>query len=191
MNARARGHDLPDSTVASWIARAKTGDGRAWEDLYRWLAPAVAGYLRVQGARNVDDLTSEVFLALVKSIGQFKGGAADLRSFVFVIAHRRLQDQQRQAARRPEPASIDSVGALVGGSLDEDAFGRLDAERVMALCDRLAADQRDVILLRIVADLTVEQVADVVGKTKGAVKALQRRGFEQLRKTILAEAVPL
>ena len=188
---QARSHELPESTVAQWIAQAQRGDGRAREDLYRWLAPAVVGYLRVQEARNVEDLTSEVFLALVKAIGQFNGGGAALRSFVFVIAHLRLQDQQRQMVRHPEQAALDVAGAIVGGTLDEDAFGWLDTERVRALCDRLAADQRDVILLRIVADLTVEQVADVVGKTKGAVKVLQRRGFEQLRRILLAEAVPL
>ena len=61
----------------------------------------------------------------------------------------------------------------------------------IALCARLAPDQRDVLLLRIVADLTVDDVAAVVGKSRGAVKALQRRGFQALRKILEQEGVPL
>jgi hypothetical protein len=88
--SRARAHDPSEEVFASVLARACGGDGAAWEILYRWLAPAVAGYLRVQGARDVDDVTSEVFLALVRNVERFRGGPAQFRSFTFVIAHRRL-----------------------------------------------------------------------------------------------------
>ena len=72
-----------------------------------------------------------------------------------------------------------------------DALRNLATERVRYLCAQLVPDQRDVILLRVVADLTVDQVAQVLGKTPGAVKALQRRGFEALRRVIERQGVPL
>ena len=193
MGGRAGEFDPTDAVFADLLARAQLGQGSAWEQLYRWLAPTVAGYLRVQGARQVDDLTSEVFLALVRANGTFRGNATQFRSFVFVIAHRRLQDERRRESRRAAnelPDSFDETN--IGGAattLAVDDLGRLAGERVLAMCAALSPDQRDVVLLRVVADLSLEQVAAVVGKTRGAVKALQHRAFEQIRKEISREAV--
>jgi RNA polymerase sigma-70 factor (ECF subfamily) len=176
------------------LGRARTGDGSAWETLYRWLAPAVAGYLRVQGARDVDDLTSEVFLALVRSIDRFVGGAVQFRSFTFVIAHRRLQDERRSRARRDirtadQPVDEHDPVADRGDDAGDAALAAIGSDRVVAMCDRLVADQRDVVLLRIVGDLSIDQVAEALGKSPGAVKQLQRRAFEHLRREISSEAV--
>jgi RNA polymerase sigma-70 factor (ECF subfamily) len=67
----------------------------------------------------------------------------------------------------------------------------LATERVLATLDRLSAEQRDVLVLRIVGDLTVAQVAAVVGRSEGAVKALQRRGLEAVRRILSTEGVTL
>ena len=193
MTGRAREFDPTAGVFADLLARAQRGEGSAWEQIYRWLAPTVAGYLRVQGADDVEDLTSESFLALVRAIPTFRGDATQFRSFVFVIAHRRLQDERRRESRRP----LRDIGGAVdidtytrpGDNVHEETLGRLAGERVLALCAPLPHDQRDVVLLRIVADLSLEQVAAVVGKTTGAVKALQRRAFENIRREISQEAV--
>jgi RNA polymerase sigma-70 factor (ECF subfamily) len=67
----------------------------------------------------------------------------------------------------------------------------LATERVRALCDRLAPGQRDVLLLRVLGDLTVDQVAGIIGKSRGAVKALQRRGYTTIARLLEREGVPL
>ncbi len=179
---------------ADLLAGAQAGRGPAWEGLYRWLAPNVAGYLRVQGATEPDDLTGEVFLQLVRGIGSFRGDAAQFRSFVFVIAHRRLQDHRRSVGRGAAHAVVEELTPDVaepgGADAEDEAMRRLATERVVAICDRLAPDQRDVVLLRIVGDMTIDQIADTLGKTSGAVKALQRRAFEQIRRVVDNEAVP-
>lgn len=194
VSSRARDHDPPDEAFAALLERARAGGGAAWETLYRWLAPAVAGYLRMQGARDVDDLTSEVFLGLVRSIDRFQGGPAQFRTFTFVIAHRRLQDERRSRTRRDARTADAAVDDLAPAAPDADAaeiaLAALGSDRVLALCERLMADQRDVVLLRIVGDLSIEQVAEALGKSPGAVKQLQRRAFEHLRKEISSEAVP-
>lgn len=157
----------------------------------------MAGYLRLQGAREVDDLTSEVFVAMFRNIGSFSGTEANFRSWVFVIAHRRLQDERRRRYRRPPPETVDQrnfVSSPAGaGEPDpaDEALRAISTDRVRALCGRLADDQRDVVLLRILGDLTVDQVAEVLGKSPGAVKQLQRRAFEALRRLIDREGVPL
>ena len=167
------------------LERAKTGEARAWNELYRWLAPAVAGYLGLRGAHDVDDLTSETFVAVFRNIATFDGSIDQFRSWVFVIAHRRLLDARRSLARRPV------MGPVVDDVATEQDFdGALDAARVRALCAQLPTEQADVLVLRILGDFTIEQIAEVVGKSAGAVKQLQRRGLENLRKISSAQAVP-
>lgn len=186
------------SDFATLLADAQAGRPSAWNELYEWLAPAVGGYLRLRGGRDVDDLTSEVFLAVFRNIGTFGGTDANFRSWVFVIAHRRLQDERRRRIRKPAAESFDesfdeSAQASMATSAEDDVLRALATDRVHAICGRLAPDQADVVLLRILGDLTVEQVAEVLGKSAGAVKQLQRRAFDAIRKLLEREreGVPL
>ncbi|WP_165367397.1 RNA polymerase sigma factor [Phytoactinopolyspora endophytica] len=164
----------------------------AFERLYTELAPAVAGYLRLQGAREPEDLVSDIFMGVFAGLSSFDGTEKQFRSWVFTIAHRRLIDERRRLARRAStPTDEASVLDRLGGDAEQDALDVIGRRRVYELCALLSDDQREVVLLRIVADLTVEQVAQVVGKSAGAVKALQRRGLNAIRKRILREGVPL
>lgn len=170
---------------------ARGGAPWAFERLYADLAPTVAGYLRGQRALEPEDLTSEVFIGVFRGLGEFDGSEQQFRSWVFMIAHRRLLDERRRAARRPVLAAMDSELSLPGGDAEREALDLLGAQWVHHLTARLSADQRTVLLLRIVADLTAEEVAQITGKTVGAVRALQRRGLDSLRRMITREGVQL
>ena len=174
----------------SVLAAAQADAGWAYERLYRSLSPSVCGYLRIQGAADPEDLTSEVFLGAFRRIGGFAGDEAQFRSWVFTIAHRRLTDERRARGCRPRLVAAELPDAA-GGDVEEEALRRLSAERVRSLCSGLAPDQADVLLLRLVSGLTVEAVAGVLDKTPGAVKALQRRGLCSLRRQLEREGVPL
>jgi RNA polymerase sigma-70 factor, ECF subfamily len=173
-------------------------DSAPWalERMFTTLAPVVTGYLRVQGSTEPEDLTSEVFLAVLRNLGTFHGDEAGFRSWLFTIAHRRLLDEHRRRARRPPPEHLDDTQDVVAPELTaaddvEDAVGRsLGAERVRALCERLVPGQRDVLLLRLLGDLSVDQVAATLGKSTGAVKALQRRGLLAIGRLLEREGVP-
>lgn len=174
------------------LTAAQAGAGWAAEQIWTSLAPKVAGYLRAQGVADPDDLTSEVFLGVFRSITTFAGDQAQFRSWVFTIAHRRLVDERRRVALRPTPAwGLEPEDEPTGESAEHEALRHLSAERVCDLCDRLVADQRDVLLLRLVGGLTVEEVAVSLDKSDGAVKALQRRALIALRKIVDREGVPL
>jgi RNA polymerase sigma factor (sigma-70 family) len=162
----------------------------AYERLYRSLSPSICGYLRIRGAVDPEDLTSEVFLGAFRAIGTFRGGEDQFRSWVFTIAHRRLTDERRARGCRP-PMADEELPDAAGGDVEEEALRRLSADRVRSLCAGLAPDQGDVLLLRLVSGLTVEAIAGVLDKTPGAVKALQRRGLCALRRQIEREGVPL
>jgi RNA polymerase sigma-70 factor (ECF subfamily) len=177
----------------SVLGAAQSGAPWALERLYRLLSPVVLGYLRIQGAADPEDLANEVFLGVFQRIGAFAGDEDKFRSWVFTIAHSRLVDDRRRAARRPQIAQ-DTTDVRVerpGGDSEQDALERLSRNRVQALCESLVADQRDVLLLRLMAGLTVEAIAEALGKSEGAVKALQRRGLANLRKVLERDPVSL
>jgi RNA polymerase sigma factor (sigma-70 family) len=164
------------------LAAAQAGAAWAFEVLYRDLSPVVTGYLRLHGAAEPDDLASETFLGVFTGLAAFHGDEAALRSWVFTIAHRRLVDDWRRRSRRPQ--LTDDAGDLTlhaGGDVEDDALVRIGTADVHRMCAELPDDQRSVLLLRVLADLTVEQVAQVMGRSVGAVKALQRRGLRTLR----------
>ena len=110
-----------EETFAGVLHAARAGEPWAFERLYADLAPAVAGYLRGQRAVEPEDLTSEVFLGVFRGLGSFEGGEAQFRSWVFTIAHRRLQDERRRLARRPRLAAIDpELSLLPGGDAERE-----------------------------------------------------------------------
>jgi RNA polymerase sigma factor (sigma-70 family) len=162
---------------------ARSGAAWAYESLYRSLAARVCGYLRVHGAREPEDLTSELFLRVFDRLDSFDGGEAQFRSWVFTIAHRLLIDDRRRRDARPRTAELVlSVESIAGGDAESDAMRHLDRRNVEATLAALPTDQRDVLMLRVVASLTVEEVARTLDKSSGAVKALQRRGLARLRR---------
>ena len=177
----------------SALAAARTGAEWAWEAIYRDLVPPLLGYLRTSGAAEPEDLVAEVLLQAVRDLGRFRGGEREFRAWVFTIAHHRLLDERRRNSRRPvDPAPREALerDAAVGDVAD-DALGRIALERVIELIGRLSPDQRSVILLRVIGELTVDEVAAIVGKRSGAVKALQRRGLAALEREMREEGVTL
>lgn len=172
---------------------ARSGAGWAAERIWLSLVPAVVGYLRVQGAAEPEDLSSEVFVGVFRSLGSFSGSEEQFRSWVFTIAHRRLVDERRRLQRRPQTAPLaeEDQAASVGRSAEQEVLARLGEERVRELCGRLVPEQRDVLLLRVVGGLTVAEVAEALGKSEGAVKASQRRAVAALQRIFVREGVPL
>ncbi len=173
------------------LRAARAAAEAAWAALYRDLAPALLGYLRAGGADDPEDLLGEVFVHVVRDLPRFRGGERDFRAWVFTIAHRRLVDAARSRARRPvQPAPDDLLEARgPAGDPEERALASAEADRLLRLVATLSADQREVLLLRLFSDLPVAEVATILGKRPGSVKALQRRGIAALRRALVREGV--
>jgi RNA polymerase sigma-70 factor (ECF subfamily) len=171
-----------DEELGAALVAAQQGEPWALRAIYDELAPRVRGYLRSRGADEPEDLTSEVFLALFPRLGGVTGGAAGLRTLVFSVAHARLVDDLRRRSRRHATVEYDPGGdARSAPSSEDEALALLATDRVRELLAVLPADQRDVLLMRVVSDLSVEQVAQAMNRSPGAVKQLQRRGLLALR----------
>lgn len=179
-------------TFDTTLTAARAGAEWAWGRIYDDLAPVVLGYLRARGAPEPEDLLGETFLQLVRDLPSFEGDERSFRSWVFTVAHHRLLDDSRRRARRGvEPVAPEALYDAAGiGDAEDDALARLGAERVRHLFSALPPDQQDALLLRIVADLSLDEIAKALGKRPGAVKALQRRGLANLRKQMSRQGVP-
>ena len=150
-------------------------------EAYRALAPAVLGYLRSQGAPDPEDVLGEVFLQVARDWRKFRGEEADLRRWVFSIAHNRLLDARRSAARRPAIST-----SLVPEGAAPPPAGELDPELLDALAN-LTPEQREVVVLRFVGDLSLQDVARITRRRVGAVKAMQHRALETLGRSLRPE----
>ena len=184
--------DRFDGQFADVLAAARRDERWGMERIFVALAPVVTGYLRAQGSIEPEDLTSEVFVAVLRNLDGFRGDEPAFRSWVFTIAHRRLLDERRRRARRPSPEPLEEAWEPHAPDDVEATVARLLAtERVRELCHQLTADQRDVLLLRLLGRLTVDEVAAALHKSPEAVKALQRRGFLAIARLLEREGVPL
>jgi RNA polymerase sigma factor (sigma-70 family) len=178
-----------DRAIDDVLVAARADAPWAFERLYELLAPTVAGYLRMHGAQDAEEVTNEVMLGVFRGLHGFEGDAAGFRSWVFTIAHRRLIDDRRRRSVRVETTELQPQHERVGGDVERDALAQLGDGRTEALLAHLTDDQREVIVLRVVGDLSVEQAAEVLNKRPGAIKMLQRRGLARLRRIIEDQGV--
>jgi RNA polymerase sigma-70 factor (ECF subfamily) len=185
-----RHFDRSPEDFGTRLDAAKSGREWAWADLYRELAGPVTGYLASRGATDPEDLASETFLQVARNIDGFEGDEASFRSWVFVIAHRRLLDSRRAGRRRPVTTTFtDVVADSAGGDVEEEALEGLVSAELSTAFEQLTDIQADVLALRILGRLTLEETAQALGKRVGAVKAAQRRGLIALQQRIDLEEV--
>jgi RNA polymerase sigma-70 factor (ECF subfamily) len=180
---------MSDASMLTPPATAPAGRGRARPRLrlvppavdaaeaYRLFGTAVNAYLHSQRVDGPEDLLGEVFFQVTRSLHQFQGDTDDLRRWVFTIARHRVIDDRRRRARRPATSTDAVPEAAVE---DEDGFD----EGLVPALHGLTADQREVVALRFIADLSLEEVAGLTDRTVGATKALQHRALRQLARRL-------
>jgi RNA polymerase sigma-70 factor (ECF subfamily) len=176
-------------TAADLVA-ARRREPAAVTRVYAAYAPRLFRFfLAAVGDRpTAEDLTGDVFKSAIEGLPRFRGPVEALGGWLFRIAHHDLSDYRRRQARylvQPLDDLLEEA-ALAGGAVDpaELALDRVEGERVLAALRQLSSDQREVLLLRMAAGLTAPEVAAIVGKTTGAVKALQHRGVASLARVL-------
>lgn len=175
--------EADEEAFARALDCARAGEARGYDALVRLVDRRLVGFARARGAEDPEGLANDVLVRMCRSVDAFEGTLPQFRAWVFTIARHRIIDERRRRARRPDaaPTAPDQLPDGVGAALDDvvgDVGGR---ERIDALLEGLTGDQREVIVLRIVVGLSVEETAEVVGRRPGAVRALQHRALRQLR----------
>lgn len=176
-----------DPASAARLEAARAGDAVAWSHLYHELAPLVLGYLRAQRLADAEDVAGEVMLEVVRDLQRFQGDTANLRSWVLSIAHHRLIDERRRSQRRPSTVGEPTVDGPYASTETGPEEATLASEGLQQLAPALASlteEQRTVLLLRVIGDLPIAEVARITGKRPGAVKQLQRRAAASMRRVL-------
>jgi len=156
--------------------------------LCRELQPALLRHLRKAHAEQAEDIAADVWAEVASLLPRFVGGDAAFRGWVFTLARRRLIDSYRRAGRRrTEPLAIDG-GLLSADRPEEEVVARLSIEHTAArLHILLPPDQAEVLLLRVVGGMSVDEVALITGKQPVNVRVLQHRALRRLAARLEAD----
>jgi len=174
----------PDPKVAdgTTLDRARRGDSDALADLWTIYQPQLLRLLRTQGRSAAEDISSQVWIDVGRSLERFEGDGVAFRSWIFTIARRRAIDEGRRTLRRHEYTSpavdLQPATARVVDPLGDSLDG------VLALLSTLQPAAAEVVMLRVVHDLPVADVAAITGHSETNVRVLAHRALERLRETL-------
>jgi RNA polymerase sigma-70 factor, ECF subfamily len=157
--------------------------------IYSAYAPALFRFFvaAVGDRPTAEDLTGDVFKSAIEGLPRFRGPVEALGGWLFQIARHDLSDYRRRQTRNPvQPLDDLLEEAALAGAMDPEelALERVEGDRLLAALRQLTPDQREVLVLRLVADLTAPEVAEILHKSTEAVKALQHRGLASLARLV-------
>ncbi len=177
------------SSDSELINRAKSADPIALSTIYERYSPAIYRYIfyRVGDAELAEDLRAEVFLRMLEGMDRYEDRGWPISAWLYRIARDRTIDTLRRRHKRLH-LSLEEWSDTCDGP-DSAIDVQLDYEELHQTIDQLSENQRQVILLRFMAELSVQEVARRLGRTEGAVKALQHRGLQNLAR-LLQEGSP-
>lgn len=159
-----------------------------FDAVYRRMAPSVFGYLKAQGVEDPESVTHDVFLAALPRLSLIRGGEGGVRTLLFSIAHARSVDHHRRRGRTPVVVQYETeLDNRLTESAENEALSAAGNQNVLSILSVLSEEQRDVLFLRVIADLPLEQVAGIMQRSVGAIKQLQRRALAALKSNPAAE----
>jgi RNA polymerase sigma-70 factor (ECF subfamily) len=169
----------------SLVRRAQQHDQEAFAQLYEEYFDKIYRYvaLKIGDRMEAEDITQQVFLNAIKAISSFRWRGIPFSAWLFRIAHNQVVDYLRRKTKRPTMPLDES---LVASDYDTQLIAgrKLDIERLYSAAGKLTPAQQEVISLRFAGELPIAQVAKIMGKSEGAVKALQHSAIVALRKTL-------
>jgi RNA polymerase sigma-70 factor (ECF subfamily) len=170
----------------SLVRRAQENDQEAFAQLYEEHFDKIYRYLalRVGNEMEAEDMTQQVFLNALQSISSFRWKGVPFSAWLFRIAHNQAVDHLRKKKKRASVPLDESLTAG-GDSPHATTERKMDIEQLLEATRRLTEAQREVISLRFSSELSIAQVARIMGKSEGAVKALQHSAIVALRRTML------
>lgn len=174
------------------LASARTGDGQAFGQLYGSMNRRVFAFVSYRGAVDAEGMVNDVFLKVFTKLDTFDGNETQFMAWVFKIARNTLIDESRSRARRVDETSLSDSYEFrhTRGDVETEACEQLSTDDVLQHLDVLTPEQRDILVMRVVSDLSIEAIAEILGKRVGAVKAMQRRALRSLAKNFDGGVVP-
>lgn len=172
------------------LEAAKRGDEAGLSSLFRAFHPRILRYLRAREQARADDIAGETWVAVAAQIGTFDGGVGPFTAWLFTIARQRLADDRRTRIRRQTNPMGDVPDGEPVRSSEESALDRMNAQHAVDLVvRRLTPDQADVVLLRVLADLSAREVGAVLGRDENWVRVTHHRAMARLKDAVRSEPV--
>jgi len=166
------------------VRRARDYEPEALSLLFQHFYPRLYNYayLHLGDPYRAQDLASEILLKVLEALPRYRQRGHPFAAWVFRIAKNALIDERRRSRRSHEPL----LEGLPDGSppLHDLAQRALDRRQLRWALAALTEEQRQVVILRFVEGLDTASVAQVLGKSEGAIKALQHRALAALRKRL-------
>jgi RNA polymerase sigma-70 factor (ECF subfamily) len=171
------------------MERAMDLDAQALSHLHDHYYPAVYRYVRyrLENEQVVEDISAEVFLRLLDHLHRRKGEIHDLRAWLIGTASHLVNDFLRHKYRRPTEAIEDHEMLAAADNLPETAEMNEEQAAVRQAMQKLTNEQQHVLALRFSQGFSVEDTAQMMNKSNGAVKVLQFRALNMLRKLLSGE----
>jgi RNA polymerase sigma-70 factor (ECF subfamily) len=172
--------------VRRLVERAQRGDREALEDLYLMHFDRIYSYLHlsVGNRHDAEDLTNQTFVKMLESIERFQWRKVPISAWLFRIAHNLAMDHFR-AGRRwqpeeepPEPEPDEQRTA------HEEALESIGRQSMLEMIGDLSPDQQQVLTLKFAFNFSNGDVAEILGKSEGAVKSLQHRALASLQRQL-------
>ncbi len=177
---------MPPDIQTDLILRARDGDPAVIGAIYERFRLSVFRYLyyRIGDRQAAEDLTSDVFLRMIRSIPAYRPRNVTFQAWLFQIARNIAIDHYRKMKFRNH-AELEEDMAAREDDLDTSIDRSLTHKHLKNALAQLTEDQRDVIVLRFVASMPIAQVAQTLHKSEDAIKGLQRRGLMALREILV------
>ncbi|PIR89023.1 MAG: hypothetical protein COU07_03995 [Candidatus Harrisonbacteria bacterium CG10_big_fil_rev_8_21_14_0_10_40_38] len=166
------------------IQEAKSGESKAFEALYNhYITPIYRFiYMRVSQTQEAEDLTHEVFVSAWQSIGTYTDKGFPFSSWLYQIARNKVIDHYRTKKNHTSVDEIEGDFLKSDSNIELDLENILSIEKVKSLIQKLTPDQQDVILMRFMNDQSHKDIAKVMKKSEGAVRLMQHRAINTLKK---------
>ncbi len=170
------------------IRDARQGSDRAMARLYADLQPRLLRFFEARTGDAAEDLAQDTWISVAQQLGSFEGDEPMFRSWFFTIAYRRFVDHCRRSGRRPDtPTAREALEPLAPVIEHDDNVS--GGEALRALLASMTEEQAEIVLLRVVAGLSVDEVAAIVGKKPGAIRVVQHRALRRAASVLSRRAV--
>jgi RNA polymerase sigma-70 factor (ECF subfamily) len=168
------------------VDRAQQGDRDAHEDLYLIHFDRIYSYLHmsVGNRHDAEDLTTQVFLKMLESIGKFRWRSAPFSAWLFRIAHNLAMDHFRATKRWQPEENVPEPEPPTESAAEEEALESIGRQSMLELIENLSHEQQQVLTLKFVFNFSNADAATILDKTEGAIKSLQHRALASLQRQL-------
>jgi RNA polymerase sigma-70 factor (ECF subfamily) len=191
MTNEAAGTAAPSRGVSSQdlrllVEQAQQGNRDALEELYLLHFDRIYSYLHmsVGNRHDAEDLTTQVFVKMLESIGKFRWRSAPFSAWLFRIAHNLAMDHFRANKRWQPEEDVPEPDPGDRSAAEEEALESIGRESMLEMIGKLSHEQQQVLTLKFVFNFSNAEAATILGKTEGAIKSLQHRALASLQRQL-------